>query len=96
MQDTGITPSFARMEVDSLGSPNHVMTTVLNVGKYVDTKTTSLNCHRTQMDPNDHLAKLQPDIMHKFMNTEYFTLALPKGTGESVDILANFLDNLPQ
>ena len=89
MKDSGITPPFAEMDVESLGSPDEDITTVLDVGDFVDTKIASLNCHRTQMDPNGPLAQLPPEVVREFMGTEHFTLAVPEGGSKVDDLLAN-------
>jgi LmbE family N-acetylglucosaminyl deacetylase len=88
MLDAGITPPFASMDMDSIGSPDEAVTTVLKVDDYVETKIASLNCHRTQMDPNGPFAKLPPDITREIMSTEYFTLAAPEGAEKDADLLA--------
>ena len=89
MQDSGITPPFAEMDVESLSSSDEDITTVLDVGDFVDTKIASLNCHRTQMDPNGPLAQLPPEVVREFMGTEHFTLAVPEGGSKVDDLLAN-------
>ena len=88
MRDAGVTPPFASLEVESLGSPDEEVTTEVNVGAYVDTKLASLACHRTQMDPNGPFSQLPEDMMREIMSTEYFTLAITQGV-ESEDLLAN-------
>ena len=88
MRDAGVTPPFASQEVESLGSPDEDVTTVVNVGAYVDTKLASLACHRTQMDPNGPFAKLPEELSRQIMSTEYFTFAVAQGV-ESEDLLAN-------
>lgn len=89
MRDAGVTPPFAnRLEEEALGSPDEAVTTVVDVGSYVDTKLASLACHRTQMDPNGPFAQLPEEVMRQVMSTEYFTLAVPGGA-EKEDLLAN-------
>jgi LmbE family N-acetylglucosaminyl deacetylase len=88
MLDRGITPPFASMDIDSLGSPDEAVTTVVNVSGYVDTKIASLHCHRTQISPNGPFARLPPEMMREIMSTEYYTLAVPQGGGKEVDLLA--------
>lgn len=88
MRDAGITPPFASMEVESLGSPDEAVTTVVNVGAYVDTKLASLACHRTQMDANGAFAQLPAEVTRQMMSTEHFTLAEHLGS-ESEDLLAS-------
>ena len=70
-----------------MGSPDEDVTTVVNVGAYVDTKIASLACHRTQMDPNGPFALLPEEPSRQIMSTEYFTLAVPQGV-ENEDLLA--------
>lgn len=88
MLDRGIKPPFASLDIDSLGTPDEKVTTVLNVSTFVDTKIASLNCHRTQIDPNGPFAQLPEDIVRDIMRTEYYTLACPGEAGKDVDLLA--------
>jgi LmbE family N-acetylglucosaminyl deacetylase len=88
MLDMGITPPFASMDIDSLGSPDEAVTTVVNVSEYVDTKIVSLRCHRTQISPDGPFARLPQEVMREIMSTEYYTLAIPQGGGKDTDLLA--------
>ena len=89
MRDAGVTPPFASLEEESLGSPDEDVTTVVNVGAYVGTKLASLACHRTQMDPNGPFAKLPEEVSRQIMSNEYFTLAVPEAASKDADLLAN-------
>ena len=91
MRDAGVTPPFASLEDESLGSPDEEVTTVVNVAAYVDTKMASLACHRTQMDPNGPFAQLPEEASRQIMSTEYFTLAVRQGV-ENEDLLANLAE----
>ena len=86
--DAGITPPFASEEVDTIGSPDEDVTTTLDVGARVDTKIASLECHRTQIDPNGPFSQLPQELMRENMRVEYFTLAHPEGAGSEADLLA--------
>ena len=88
MLDLSITPPFASLDIDSLGTPDDAVTTILNVSQYVDTKIASLNCHRTQIDPNGPFSKLPAETMREFMSMEYYTLVEPEGIGKEEDLLA--------
>ena len=88
MLDLGITPPFASMDIDSLGSPDDEVTTTLDVSAYVDTKISSLDCHRTQLDPNGPFAQFPKEKMRAIMSTEYFTLASPHDGEVGIDLLA--------
>ncbi len=87
MLDLGITPPFASVDIDSLGTPDDEVTTTLDVSAYVDTKIESLACHQTQIDPNGPFAQLPEESMRKFMSTEYYLLAMPQGSGPEEDLL---------
>ena len=102
MLNLGITPPFASRDIESLGTPDEMVTT-LDVSRYVDTKIASLNCHQTQIDPNGPLARLPKETMREYMSTEYYTLVRPEGAGKEEDLLggckqnrrmANLADNL--
>lgn len=88
MLDLGITPPFASMDIDSLGSSDDEVTTTLDVSGYVDTKISSLDCHRTQLDPNGPFAQFPKEKMRAIMSTEYFTLANPEAGKVGKDLLA--------
>ena len=88
MLDLGITPPFASLDVETIGTPDDTVTTTLDVSRYVDTKIASLDCHRTQISPNGPFAKLPQDMMREIMSTEYFTLAAPENPGKEADLLA--------
>ena len=88
MLDAGITPPFASLEVDSIGTPDEITTTVVDVSEFVETKIASLNCHRTQIDPNGPFSKLPEEATREMMSTEYYSLAFPEGAGAKADLLA--------
>jgi LmbE family N-acetylglucosaminyl deacetylase len=94
MLDIGVTPPFASREIDVLGTPDDEVTTVLDVGPFVDTKIASLNCHRTQIDPNGPFSQLPEDMTRDIMRTEYFTLAWPETTSKDADILATLIGDV--
>jgi N-acetyl-1-D-myo-inositol-2-amino-2-deoxy-alpha-D-glucopyranoside deacetylase len=88
MVELDITPPFASQDIDSVGTPDEEVTTTLDVSAYVDTKIASLNCHRTQIDPNGPFAQLPEDMTRETMATEYYTLAMPENAGPGDDLLA--------
>ncbi len=77
MVELNITPPFASQDIDSVGTPDAEVTTTLDVSAYVEVKIASLNCHRTQMDPNGPFAQLPEEMTREIMGTEYYTLASP-------------------
>ena len=88
MVELDITPPFASRDIDLVGTPDEEVTTTLDVSAYVDTKIASLNCHRTQIDPNGPFAQLPEDMTRETMATEYYTLAMPENAGPGDDLLA--------
>ena len=88
MTELGIEPPFASLEADKIGSPDEAVTTTLDVGLYFETKTASLACHRTQMNPDGPFRNLPPELMREIMGTEYFTLAVSQGEKRGEDLLA--------
>ena len=87
LREAGIRPPFASQEVEALGTPDEEVTTVLDVEPYLATKIASLNCHRTQIDPQGPFHKLPTHRLHDMMRKEYFTLALPNDAGADADLL---------
>ena len=88
LKDLGIEPPFASLDLEKIGSPDEAVTTVRDVTEYVDIKIASLDCHRTQMDPNGPFAQLPKPMLREIMSAEYFTLAQPENLGEGSDFLA--------
>jgi len=88
MTDAGITPPFAKEDLDNIGSPDDYLTTVRDVSAYVDIKKESLSCHRTQLDPNGPFGAMAPDTLTAWMSTEYFYLVQPTNGEAQEDILA--------
>ena len=88
MVDKGVTPPFASLDLDKIGSPDDAVTTTVDVSGFVDTKIASLACHRTQINPDGPFSKLPEDMMRELMSTEYFTLVVSQGDSAGADLLA--------
>ena len=88
MVEMDISPPFASQDIDKVGTPDDEVTTVLDISKYVDTKIDSLNCHRTQINPDGPFALLPQEMMREIMGTEYYTLVFPPDAPSEVDLLA--------
>ena len=76
-----------------LGTPDDEVTTVLDVGPFVDTKIAALSCHRTQISPNGPFSRLPQEVTRDIMRTEYYTLVQPEAAGADVDILATLVQD---
>lgn len=83
MVELNIKPPFASEDVDKVGTPDEEVTTTIDVRSHVDTKIASLNCHRTQIDPNGPFAQLPEEMTREVMGTEYYALV---EAGDSLDI----------
>ena len=88
MVEMDITPPFASQDIDLVGTPDEEVTAVLDIGPYVDIKIASLNCHRTQIDPNGPFSQLPQEMMREIMAREYYALAEPTDKEPGTDLLA--------
>ncbi|MBI5304873.1 MAG: PIG-L family deacetylase [Chloroflexi bacterium] len=52
------------------GMPDEMITTRIDVSKFVDLKLNALYCHASQMNPNSIFAKIPPEIRREGMGTE--------------------------
>ena len=75
LYELGIKPPFASENLNDLGTPDEAVTTVIDVRSYVDTKIASLNCHKTQIDPNGPFEQLPETMLRDIMSTEPYQLA---------------------
>ena len=87
MTDAGITPPFAKEQLDDIGSPDDYVTTVRDVSDYVEIKKESLSHHQTQLDPNGPFGAVAPSVLTAWMSTEYFYLDQPTNGESHEDIL---------
>lgn len=83
MVEMDIKPPFASEDVDKVGTPDDEVTTTIDVSSHVDTKIASLNCHRTQIDPNGPFSQLPEEMTREIMGTEYYALV---EAGHSLDV----------
>ena len=90
LYELGIKPPFASENLNDLGTPDEEVTTIVDVGNYVDTKIASLNCHRTQIDPNGPFEQLPKTMLRDIMSTEHYQLVYPDCYRIDDDILRNF------
>ena len=89
MVEMDITPPFASQDIDKVGTPDEEVTTTLDITPFVDIKIASLNCHRTQIDPNGPFAQLPEEMTREIMATEYYALVMPEGTAPGDDLLGS-------
>jgi LmbE family N-acetylglucosaminyl deacetylase len=67
--------AFARMDPDTLGMPDDMITHRVDVHEFLDVKARSLACHASQMDPNNPFARLPADLQRQLRGTEVFHFA---------------------
>ena len=89
LYELGIKPPFASENLNDLGTPDEAVTTVIDVRSYVDTKIASLNCHKTQIDPNGPFEQLPETMLRDIMSTEHYQLAYQSCYKTDHDILRN-------
>ncbi|HKV57587.1 MAG TPA: PIG-L family deacetylase [Ktedonobacteraceae bacterium] len=75
MREQNYQGSFSNLDPEKLGLPDELINVRLNVEPWLDTKSRSWAMHRTQMDPNNAMAQIPPDMQRKWRMYEYFQLA---------------------
>ena len=66
---------FAELDPEKLGIPDELISVWLDVGQWQETKDRSWAMHRTQMDPNNMMAQLPPEVVRKWRGHECYQLA---------------------
>jgi LmbE family N-acetylglucosaminyl deacetylase len=67
--------SFSNLDPNKLGLPDELVSDRINVEQWIETKNRSWSMHRTQMNPDNPMAKIPQDIRRKWRAYEYFQLA---------------------
>jgi LmbE family N-acetylglucosaminyl deacetylase len=67
--------SFRNLDPEKLGIPDEQISVRLNVERWLETKARSWSMHRTQMDPNNAIARLPQEIQRRWRSYEYYQLA---------------------
>jgi len=75
MQTQNYQGSFSRLDPDKLGMPDELINVRLNVEPWLETKGRSWAMHRTQMDPNNFMAKIPEELQRKWRGFESYHLA---------------------
>ncbi len=60
---------------DSFGVPEAMITTCVDVGRFIDTKLAAIAAHQTQVMPNHPYAFLSKDALEEFFHEECYVLA---------------------
>ncbi|MGI9059722.1 MAG: PIG-L family deacetylase [Ktedonobacteraceae bacterium] len=75
MQSQQYEGSFSGLDPEKLGLPDELVSIWFNVEQWQTTKDRSWAMHRTQMDPNNLMAKLPPEVLRKWRGRECYQLA---------------------
>jgi LmbE family N-acetylglucosaminyl deacetylase len=75
MQSQNYEGNFRGLDPEKLGIPDELISVRLNVEPWFETKGRSWSMHRTQMDPNNPMAKLPEEVIRRWRSNEYFQLA---------------------
>lgn len=75
MQSQQYEGSFSGLDPEKLGLPDELVNVWLNVEQWQTTKDRSWAMHRTQMDPNNLMAQLPPEVVRKWRGRECYQLA---------------------
>src|SRR6266571_6819164 len=70
--------SFSNLDPEKLGLPDELINVQLDVEPWLETKARSWAMHRTQMDPNNPMAKIPEEIQRKWRRYEYYQLAVSR------------------
>jgi LmbE family N-acetylglucosaminyl deacetylase len=76
LRDHGVTPPFevADGELPPFGTPDELVTTVVDVSAQVERKRRALLAHATQMGPEVFFAQLPPELFDELFRNESFRL----------------------
>jgi len=91
MLEAGIEPPFSMEERKSLGVPDDMVTTIVDVSDYANTKLDALYCHQTQAGTFAFFHHIPNNILVKFMSEEHFHLVEPTAHGMGTDLLEGLI-----
>ena len=66
---------FGDFDWESMGVPDELCTTEIDVSDYLGVKQQAFQCHRSQLSPDSPFSLIPPEIQRDFMSTECFSLA---------------------
>ena len=87
MAEAGIDPPFSIEDRKSLGVPDDMVTTTVDVSDYADTKLAALYCHQTQAATFAFFRYIPNNILVEFLSTEHFHSVEPIPHGLGTDLL---------
>lgn len=60
-------------DLHEIGVPDALVTTAIDVRRYVPTKLAALACHRSQLPPDHFLRRMSPELAQRLWAYEYFS-----------------------
>lgn len=81
-----------RMNPEFLGTPEHLITTMVDVSEYIPKKFEALACHKSQMGPNSFFRQAPPDQVLDYFGYEHYVCV--KGCAGASDKEADLFDGL--
>jgi N-acetyl-1-D-myo-inositol-2-amino-2-deoxy-alpha-D-glucopyranoside deacetylase len=78
---------FTEEEIERIGTPDELITTRIDVARYIDHKFAALEAHRTQLGTTKPFLDMPQDVRELGMGTEHFVLVGADGVAET-DLLA--------
>ncbi len=80
--------SFSGLDPEKLGMPDEQINVWLNVEPWREQKDRSRSMHRTQLDPNNLMAKIPEEIQRNWRNHECYQLAASRVGPDENDLFA--------
>lgn len=84
----------SRMNVEQMGTPDHLITTRLDVRAYAEQKVRAFQAHKTQIAPDNFVFTLPEEMRLQFLGFEYFMLARQAPTSRRGEMETDFFANL--
>ena len=76
-----IDSDFAKMDVETMGTPDEDITTVINVNEFAEVKEKAALCHRTQIQGDGVFDWMPTSLRKKFVSTEHLVRDYPPPKG---------------
>ncbi len=75
MQEAGVESSFSVVDFKNMGLTDEQITNVIDVSEWVPLKEKSLECHRTQYNPDNPLSRIPKEMQVRLRSFEHYALA---------------------
>lgn len=79
------TPVLGGIRYEDRGVPDELVTTEIDVSRYLEVKFAAFRCHQSQLSPNSLMRRLPEDLARQFMKVEYYWRAEPPMSGRDIE-----------